>query len=83
MVADDLGGQLLGGVGDRSALVDGQLRADDDWGVLFLVGEVDAYPAPSAARGGVDVVGGQVHGGMISADGSFPSIFPIVPAGTP
>ncbi len=29
----------------------------------------------------MDVVGGQVHGGMISADGSFPSIFPIVPAG--
>src|SRR3712207_6479154 len=78
MVADDLGGQLLGGVGDRGALVGGQLGADKDRGVYLLGREVDAHAAPSDSWGGVDVVGGQMHGQMILtlpsgvSRGSFP-----------
>src|SRR5829696_4035362 len=48
VVADHLGRQLLGGVGYRGALVGGQLRADDDRGVLVIFGEPDAHPAFTA-----------------------------------
>src|SRR5829696_10518519 len=52
MVTDHLRGELLGGVGHGRPLVGGQLRADDDRGVLVLLREVDAHAAPAAAGWG-------------------------------
>jgi hypothetical protein len=68
-------GQLLGGVGYGRTLVGGQLRADHHERVPLIFGEIDAHAAPSAARGGVDVVGGKVHEGMRLVRSPSPTTF--------
>ncbi len=62
---DDLGGDLLGGVGDGNAGVIGEFGADHNGGIPVFCGEVEADAAPGVHLGcapvRVDVVGGQVH----------------------